>query len=151
MDLELSGSVAVVTGASKGIGLAVARTLLAEGANVVAVSRGRGGLDELRGPSLLHVAADLMDPDVPAAVMDRAVAAFGGVDILVNNAGGQPPGVTFPRASFLDASDADWQAVLELNLLSAVRAARAAIPLMLARGGGAIVNVSSATRASRRR
>ena len=143
MDLELTGSVAVVTGASKGIGLAVARTLQAEGAKVVAVSRGRGGLDELRGPSLLHVSADLMDPDAPAAVMDRAVAAFGGVDILVNNAGGQPPGVTFPRASFLDASDADWQAVLELNLLSAVRAARAAIPLMLARGGGAIVNVSS--------
>jgi NAD(P)-dependent dehydrogenase (short-subunit alcohol dehydrogenase family) len=144
VDLQLNGKIAVVTGASKGIGLAVTRTLLAEGVRVVAVSRTRTPeLSALAGDDLVHASADLMDPDAPGQVMARAVEAFGGLDILVNNAGGPPPGVTLPRASFLEASDADWRAVFELNLFSAVRAVRAAIPLMLARGGGAIVNVSS--------
>jgi NAD(P)-dependent dehydrogenase (short-subunit alcohol dehydrogenase family) len=143
MDLELSGRVAVVTGASKGIGLAIARTLRAEGARVVAASRSTGGLDVLAGPGLVHVPVDLMDRDAPAEVMARAVEAFGRVDILVNNAGGPPPGVTLPRGSFLDATDRDWHDVFELNLHAAVRAVRAAIPLMLEQGGGAIVNVSS--------
>ncbi len=143
MDLELSGRVAVVTGASKGIGLAITRTLLAAGARVVAASRTPGRLDELAGPALVHVPVDLMDPDAPAEVMARAAEAFGGLDILVNNAGGPPPGITLPRGSFLDAPDGDWRAMFEFNLFSAVRAVRAAIPLLLERGGGAIVNVSS--------
>ena len=143
MDLELSGRVAVVTGASKGIGLAITRTLLAEGARVVAASRTPGGLDELAGPALVHVPVDLMDPEAPAEVMARAAEALGGLDILVNNAGGPPPGITLPRGSFLDASDADWRAMFEFNLFSAVRAVRAAVALLLERGGGAIVNVSS--------
>ncbi len=144
MDLQLDGKIAVVTGASKGIGLAVVRTLREEGVRVVAVSRTLSpGLGALAGADLVHVAADLMDPAAPAQVMARAVEAFGGLDILVNNAGGPPAGVTLPRASFLEASDADWRAVFELNLFSAVRCVRAAIPFMLARGGGAIVNVSS--------
>jgi NAD(P)-dependent dehydrogenase (short-subunit alcohol dehydrogenase family) len=134
----------VVTGASKGIGLAVTRTFLAEGMRVVAAARNSGAeLDELAGPDLVHVAADLMDPDAPAAVLARAVAEFGGLDVLVNNAGGPPPGVTLPRGSFLDASDDDWQAMFALNLFSAVRAIRAALPLLLERGGGSIINVSS--------
>ncbi|WP_086828120.1 SDR family NAD(P)-dependent oxidoreductase [Allokutzneria sp. NRRL B-24872] len=144
MDLKLDRRVAVVTGASKGIGLAVTRTLLAEGARVVAVSRSRTAeLDELAGPGLLHVAADLMDPQAPARVVAEAVREFGGVDVLVNNAGGVPPGVRMPRPSFLDASDEDWQAVFEFNLFSAVRAVRAVLPVMLEAGGGSIVNVSS--------
>ncbi len=144
MDLQLSGRVAVVTGASKGIGLAVVRTLLAEGARVVAASRkSTAELDALAGPDLVHVAVDLMEPETPGQVVARATEEFGGLDILVNNAGGPPPGVTLPRASFLDAGDEDWRAVFELNLFSAVRAVRAALPLMLQRGGGAIVNVSS--------
>ncbi|GLW12470.1 3-oxoacyl-ACP reductase [Microtetraspora sp. NBRC 13810] len=144
MDLRLSGRVAVVTGASKGIGLAVVRTLLDEGARVVAASRRSGAdLDALAGPDLVHVPVDLMDPEAPARVMARAAEEFGGLDILVNNAGGPPPGVSLPRFTFLAPDDAAWREMFEFNLFSVVRAVRAAIPLMLRRGGGAIVNVSS--------
>jgi len=146
MDLRLSGSIAVVTGASKGIGLAVTRTLLQEGASVVAASRGRtselDALDALDG-ELLHVAADLMEPGAPGHVITRAVERFGGLDILVNNAGGPPPGTKLPQFGFLDLSDDGWHAMLEFNLLSAVRACRAAIPLLVERGGGSIVNITS--------
>ena len=121
MDLRLSGGIAVVTGASKGIGLAVTRTLLQEGARVVATSRRRTPeLDALDG-ELLHVAADLMEPGAPAHVIARAVEHFGGLDILVNNAGGPPPGTKLPQFGFLDLSDDGWHAMLEFNLLSAVR------------------------------
>ncbi|WP_433436738.1 SDR family NAD(P)-dependent oxidoreductase [Nonomuraea sp. CA-141351] len=140
MDLQLSGRVAVVTGASKGIGLAVARTLAEEGAHVVAVSRTR--TDEWPD-KVVHVAADLMDPEAPARVVARAVEEFGGVDILVNNAGGPPPGVTLPQVGFMTPGDDDWRAMFEFNLFSAVRMIRAAVPLMVERGGGSIVNVSS--------
>jgi NAD(P)-dependent dehydrogenase (short-subunit alcohol dehydrogenase family) len=144
MDLQLNGQVAVVTGASKGIGLAVTRTLLEEGVRVVAASRGTSPqLEALVGVNLVHVPSDLMHPNAPGHVVARAAELFGGLDILVNNAGGPPPGVRLPRASFFDATDADWYAMFELNLFSAVRACRAAIPLMLERGGGAIVNISS--------
>jgi NAD(P)-dependent dehydrogenase (short-subunit alcohol dehydrogenase family) len=143
MDLELSGRTAIVTGASKGIGLAITRTLLSEGARVVATSRNRTPeLDELSG-ELIHVPADFMDPAAPAEVVARAVEAFGGLDILVNNAGGPPPGHQLPHTGFLDRTDAAWHAVFEFNLFSVVRACRAALPPMLERGGGAIVNVSS--------
>ncbi|WP_327088134.1 SDR family oxidoreductase [Nonomuraea sp. NBC_01738] len=140
MNLELNGRVAVVTGASKGIGLAITRTLAAEGAHVVAVSRTRT-TDLPSG--VVHVSADLMDPAAPAQAIERAVAEFGGLDILVNNAGGPPPGVTLPRFGFMTPNDDDWQTMFEFNLFSAVRAIRAAVPAMLARGGGAIINVSS--------
>jgi NAD(P)-dependent dehydrogenase (short-subunit alcohol dehydrogenase family) len=144
MDLRLTDRVAVVTGASKGIGLAVVRTLLAEGGRVVAVSRkNSAGLDALAGTALLHVPADLTDPGAPARVVERAVEEYGALDILVNNAGGPPPGVSLPRFSFLAPTDADWREMFEFNLFAAVRAIRAAIPPMLARGGGAIVNISS--------
>jgi NAD(P)-dependent dehydrogenase (short-subunit alcohol dehydrogenase family) len=145
MDLQLSGRTAVVTGASKGMGLAITRTLLSEGARVVAASRKSSPeLDALDGADLVHVPVDLMEPDAPAQVVARAVEAFGGLDILVNVAGGPPPGVTLPRGSFMDATDEDWRAVFEFNLFSVVRAVRAAIPAMLERGGGTIINVSSA-------
>jgi NAD(P)-dependent dehydrogenase (short-subunit alcohol dehydrogenase family) len=145
MELNLTDKIAVVTGGSKGIGLATARTLRAEGAYVVVASRKSSeGLDALAGPGLVHVPADLTDPGAPAAVVAHAVEIFGGLDILVNNAGGPPPGVSLPRFSFLPLTDADWREMFEFNLFSAVRAARAAIPAMVERGGGAIVNVSSA-------
>ena len=144
MDLQLNDRVAVVTGASKGMGLAITATLLAEGAKVVAVSRKTSpGLDALSGDALVHVAADLTDPQTPAQAVARAVEVFGGVDILVNNAGGPPPGTSLPRFGFLTPDDADWRAMFEFNLFSAVRATRAAIPELLQRGGGSIINISS--------
>ncbi|MFB7634682.1 SDR family NAD(P)-dependent oxidoreductase [Streptomyces sp. NPDC056149] len=144
MDLQLSGRVAVVTGASKGIGLAITRSLLQEGAKVVAVSRKSSPeLDQLASANLLHVPADLMAPEAPEAVIARAVDHFGGVDILVNNAGGPPPGVSMPRTGFFAGNDEEWQSIFELNLFSAVRAIRAAIPKMLERNGGSIINIST--------
>jgi NAD(P)-dependent dehydrogenase (short-subunit alcohol dehydrogenase family) len=145
MDLALRGRVAVVTGGSKGIGLAVVRTLLEEGAYVVAASRSdSAGLTELAGPSLLHVTGDLMDQTFPEQLVVRAVEAFGGLDILVNNAGGPPPGVVLPRGPFLGGSDVDWQAVFDFNLFAVMRLTRAALPRLVERGG-AIVNVSSSS------
>ena len=141
MDLELNGRVAVVTGASKGIGLAVARTLHDEGAHVVAASRTAPELEDI-----LHVAVDLMDPDAPAEVIARAVETYGGLDILVNNAGGPPPGDRLPHDGFLTRDDAHWRAILEFNLLSAVRACRAALPLLIERKGTIVNVVSSVAR-----
>ncbi|WP_030898679.1 SDR family NAD(P)-dependent oxidoreductase [Streptomyces sp. NRRL F-5126] len=144
MDLNLTDRVAVVTGASKGIGLAVARSLLEEGAKVVAVSRRMSPeLKELDGSGLLHVAADLMDANAPGQVVDRTIEHFGVLDILVNNAGGPPPGIAMPRTGFFAGDDAEWRAIFEFNLFSSVRMVRAAIPRMIERGGGSIVNVST--------
>jgi NAD(P)-dependent dehydrogenase (short-subunit alcohol dehydrogenase family) len=144
MDLKLAGRVAVVTGASKGIGLAVTRTLLEEGTRVIAVSRkSNPEIEDLAGDDLRHAALDLMDPEAPAQAVSQALESFGGIDILVNNAGGPPPGTELPRTSFFDADDEDWRAMFEFNLFSAVRAARAAIPRMIERGGGSIINVST--------
>lgn len=144
MDLDLAGKVAVVTGASKGIGLAVTGTLLDEGVSVVAASRTRTAeLDALAAPNLVHEPVDLMDADAPQRVVDRAVERFGTLDILVNNAGGPPPGVKLPRFGFMTPTDDDWRAMFEFNLFSAVRATRAAVPVMLENGGGSIINVSS--------
>ena len=101
--------------------------------------------------ALLHVAVDLMDPDAPAEVIARAVETYGGLDMLVNNAGGPPPGDRLPHAGFLSRDDAQWTAILEFNLLSAVRACRAALPLLLERGGTIVNVVSVGRRASPRR
>jgi len=139
MDLELTDRVAVVTGASKGIGLAITRTLLAEGASVVATSRrSTPELDALAGPALLHIPADLMDPDAPAQVMARAAEAFGGVDILVNNAG------VLTRIRFLDLPEEEWRRVLRTNLDGYFLVGQAVARQMVASGqGGVIVNVTS--------
>ncbi|TDB88159.1 SDR family oxidoreductase [Actinomadura sp. KC216] len=144
MDLQLAGRVAVVTGASKGIGAAVTRTLLDEGARVVAVSRKTSReLDALAGPELLHVPVDLMDPDAPAVVVERAVEAFGGLDVLVNNAGGPPPGASLPRFGFMTLTDGDWRDTIEFNVHAVVRMVRAALPHLLKSDAASVVNVSS--------
>jgi NAD(P)-dependent dehydrogenase (short-subunit alcohol dehydrogenase family) len=146
MDLQLTDKVVVVTGASKGIGLAVTEHFLDEGARVVASSRGTSPeLDALAGERLVHVTADLSEPDAPAEVIARAVEAFGGVDVLVNNVG-----TARPRGGFLATTDEDWQSIFELNLFGVVRATRAALPLC---SSGAATSSTSrrSTRGCRRR
>ena len=131
MELGLRDKVCLVTGSTGGIGLVVAQQLQAEGA--VVVSTGRRG----EGPGDVHVAADLSRPGEPERVVAAAESQFGRVDCLVNNVGG----TEIRRLGEL--TDADWQASFELNLMSAVRATRAALPGMRERGSGTIVNVSS--------
>ena len=135
MDLQLQGKVAVVTGASKGIGLAVVEALVAEGMDVVAGARSAGPERE----HVLNVAVDLVDPEGPARLVAAAVEAHGRVDVLVNNVGRAPTRLE----GFLAVSDADFQASLEINFFAALRATRAVLPGMLERGEGAIVNVGS--------
>jgi NAD(P)-dependent dehydrogenase (short-subunit alcohol dehydrogenase family) len=137
MDLGLSGRRALVTGASRGIGLAVVRGLVAEGAEVVAGARTRG--DDLAGlDGVEFVAADLASPDGPAELV-AAARAGGPIDILVNNAGAVTPRL----AGFAAVTDAEWEATWMLTLMSAVRTTRAVIGDMVAAGRGAIVTTSS--------
>ena len=137
MDLELTDKVAVVTGASKGIGLAVVRELAAEGARVVAGARTIAPLEGIEG--VTPFAVDLIDPDGPARLIGHAVEQHGHLDVLVNNVGG----VQLRLEGFLATTDADFHASLELNFFSALRATRAAVAAMLPRGEGTIVNVAS--------
>lgn len=141
MDMRLSGKVALVTGASKGIGLAVAHALAAEGVSVVAAARTvTDGLAELAaGLGVRPVAVDLTTPDGPAEAVDAAVSHFGGLDILVNNVGGVRP----RPDGFLSVTDEDWTWALTINFLTAVRTTRTALPHLLDRGSASIVTVSS--------
>jgi NAD(P)-dependent dehydrogenase (short-subunit alcohol dehydrogenase family) len=136
MDLHLSGKTAVVTGASRGIGLAVTRGLIGEGVHVVAAARET--TDELREAGAVPVIADLTAPDGPATVIEAAAAAFGGLDILVNNVGAVRPRTD----GFSSVTAQDWLATLAVNFLAAVHVTRLALPLLSARGGS-IVTISS--------
>src|SRR5262245_29928573 len=140
MDLNLHDKIAVVTGASKGIGLAIVKALAREGACVVAGSRSiPAELAALRDArQVTVVTVDLGTPDGADALIRAAVDRHGKIDLLVNNLG-----AASPRTGFLEVNDAEWQRVFDLTLFSAVRASRAALPHILAAGGGAIVNISS--------
>ena len=131
MELGFADKVCVVTGSTTGIGLAVVRQLQAEGASVVSSGR----RDD--GPGDLHVSVDLTRRGEPERLVAAAEERFGRVDCLVNNVGGTD------IRSLEELTDDDWQASFELNLMSAVRATRAALPGMRSRGSGSIVNVSS--------
>jgi NAD(P)-dependent dehydrogenase (short-subunit alcohol dehydrogenase family) len=128
VDLGLGNRVCVVTGSTGGIGLSTAKLLVDEGARVVTAGRSEApGIGEA-----LHVRADLSQPGEP----ERLIAEAGELDVLVNNVG-----IAVQR-DFLTVTDEEWDASWELNVMSYVRAIRAAVPVMRGRGG-AIVNVSS--------
>ncbi|MGW0043875.1 oxidoreductase [Rhodococcus sp. NPDC003348] len=139
MDLQLNGTAAVVTGASKGIGLAITESLVREGAHVIAGARTR--TEEIAAlesaGDVTFVPVDLATSDGPRNLIEAA-SARGGIDVLVDNAGA----VTPRPNGFVSVTDDDWLASLTLTFLSAVRTTRAALPLMTARGGS-IVTVSS--------
>jgi NAD(P)-dependent dehydrogenase (short-subunit alcohol dehydrogenase family) len=140
MDMNLNNKVVVVTGASKGIGLAVSQAFAAAGAFVIAGARHNSPeLQALEAAgSATFVAADLSTPEGPRALIAAAVER-GGVDVLVNNAGAVTPRFD----GILSVSDEDWDAALSLNFLSAVRVTREGVPHMLTRGGGSIVMIGS--------
>jgi NAD(P)-dependent dehydrogenase (short-subunit alcohol dehydrogenase family) len=139
--LDLAGRTAVVTGASRGIGLEITRALVREGMAVAAGAlNGSAELRELADDSdVLVVLDDLTTVAGCQALIDQAVARFGGIDLLVNNVGGVRPRTD----GFAAVSDADWQWSLEVNLFSAVRATRAAVPHLRERAPSAIVTICS--------
>ncbi|UQU66492.1 SDR family oxidoreductase [Couchioplanes caeruleus] len=144
MDLQLSGKVAVVTGGSVGIGLAVARGLAAEGVHLALCARDEHRLRSVAetitadfGVRAVAVPADIARPDGVAALASAVGEEFGGADILVNNAG------TGSEETILEATDERWQAYWDLHVMAAVRLARALAPGMKARGGGVILHNAS--------
>ena len=144
MDLELTGRTALVVGASRGIGRAIAARLAREGARVALVARGeealRATVAELRagGGEAHAIVADVATEAGAQAAVGQAIETLGGVGVLVNNAGGSLGSGTFEKASA-----AQWRTVLDLNLMAAVWCAQSAVGWMHGHGGGAIVNVSS--------
>jgi 3-oxoacyl-[acyl-carrier protein] reductase len=138
MDLGLADKVCVVTGATRGIGLEIARRLCDEGGRVLFVGRDAETLEEVSGScGGEYLAADITDPAVDERVIATCAEQMGGIDVLVNNAG-----TSFAR-SIDDLTDEDWHGMWELNVMAPMRLMRAAAPRMAQRGGGRIVNVCS--------
>jgi 3-oxoacyl-[acyl-carrier protein] reductase len=146
MDLQLTDKIAVVTGSSRGLGLASARSLVAEGCRVCLCARGSEQLAAAaveveavaRRPNMIMtVQADVSTSDGIALVVERTVERFGGLDILVNNVG------RAAGTDLLETTDAEWQAAFDETLFPAIRASRLAVPHMKTRGGGAIIMIAS--------
>jgi 3-oxoacyl-[acyl-carrier protein] reductase len=146
VELDLAGKVAIVTGSSRGLGLASAVALVREGCRVTICARGEDRLmeavEELRnvaqnGRVVLPVVADLATAEGVESVVTQTLEAFGGIDILVNNVG------LARGAGIADTTDAEWTEALNQTLFPAIRASRLAVPHMRKRGGGAIVMIAS--------
>ena len=146
MDLGLAGKIAIVTGSTRGLGLAIATELVREGCYVTVCARGEAGIagavEELRtlpggAERVLAVQADVSTDKGVADVILRTVETFGGLDILVNNVG------LAKGTDIVNTTDAEWQEAFDQTLFPAVRASRMAIPQMRKRGGGAIVMIAS--------
>ena len=146
MDLGLAGRVAIVTGGSRGLGLAAAHALIAEGANVVVCARGADALKQATeslqtsaaaGARAAMVVADVSTEAGVKSVVETALNEFGGIDVVVNNVG-------LAKGAGIEATtDADWQEAFDQTLFPAIRMTRLAVPHIRKRGGGAIVIVSS--------
>lgn len=143
-NFDLTGKVALITGGSRGIGLAIAAAYAAAGARVVVAGRKQETVDEAAesirrgGGEALGVAAHTGDGAAVATLVERAIDYFGGIDILVNNAATNPH-----FGPFLTAEDSHWDKILDVNVKGYFRVAKACVPAMRARGGGKIINVAS--------
>lgn len=144
MDLGLKGQVAVITGGSVGIGLAVAEGLAAEGVNVVLAARQAERLEAAAtsiakrfGVTTLAVACDVATPEGTDKLIEATKIKFGGIDILINNAG------TGSNETIMAAPDDKWNAYWQLHVMAAVRLSRGFVPMMIARGGGVVLNTAS--------
>lgn len=141
MDLQLEGRVAIVTGASRGLGRSSVTALAAEGAKVVAVARTTEALESLVAEcpagSVVAVTCDMKDREQVASLPAKAIEAFGRIDIVVNNAGIAPAG------RFTDQGDDVWREVFEVNVFAPVTLARAAGEHFLAQGSGKVINIAS--------
>ncbi len=144
MDLQLRGKAAIVTGSSRGLGLASAKALAAEGCRVCLCARGTEALEQaasalrtIAGGEVIAVPADLSTAAGPEKVVSAALEAFGGIDILVNNVG------TAKGTDIVDTADAEWQDALDQTLYPAIRMSRLVVPHMRARGSGSIVMIAS--------
>ncbi|MCB1379806.1 MAG: glucose 1-dehydrogenase [Alphaproteobacteria bacterium] len=139
----LEGKRALVTGATKGIGLETAKVLADAGADIAAVGRDAAGLAEVqaavrdKGRQCVAISADMASTDGPEQAAEAALAAFGAIDILVNNAG------VALIDQLVDASVEDWDATMAVNLRAPFLLARALVPRMIQQGAGKIINVSS--------
>jgi 3-oxoacyl-[acyl-carrier protein] reductase len=146
MDLELTDKIAIITGSSRGLGLASATALAQEGCRVVLCARSAGRLAEAAAEvgaacgdpaRVFAVQGDVATPEGVAAIIEGTISHFGGLDILVNNVGLARGG------DLLATSDADWQEAIDQTLMPAVRASRLAVPHMARRGGGVILMIAS--------
>jgi NAD(P)-dependent dehydrogenase (short-subunit alcohol dehydrogenase family) len=139
--MRLKDKVAVVTGAASGMGLAMAKLFVAEGAKVVAADWHKDAIDAVTteiGGTIVPVTANVAEEAECVAMVDRAVAEFGRIDVLVNNAG-----VMDLFQSVADMDNATWRRVMSVNVDGPMFAMRRAVPLMLKQGGGSIVNIAS--------
>jgi 3-oxoacyl-[acyl-carrier protein] reductase len=143
MDFGLKGKVAIVTGASRGIGRSIAMGLANEGCNLTICSRGEEALQEAaqamrdKGVEVVAVAADVIREDGVKQIVDQAMASFQHIDVLVNNVGGSN------WKSFVEHTDEDWQNIIDLNLFAAIRMCRRVVPIMEQQGSGSIIMISS--------
>lgn len=143
MDLGLQGKVALVTGATRGIGRSIVDELAAEGCRLMLAARGTEGLETVagelrgRGAEVATRGTDVTDPADLEALVNAAGAAFGGIDILVSNAGASH------GAGIEETTEGDWAAAVNLNLMAAARLGKLVVPSMRGRGGGSIIFISS--------